>query len=94
MKLGFDQTTCREPISSVFRYVLDQNTDGILDESELADIYEISAEPCIKEFFKTCAKGKETFTEAEFCSCFTSVGKEKVVFFQQIVKVAKVTRCF
>lgn len=65
----------------MFRYVLDQNTDGVLDDLELADIYEISAEPCIKEFFKTCAKGKETFTEAEFCSCFTSVGKEKVVFF-------------
>ena len=73
--VGFDKTSCREPISSVFRYVLDQNADGVLDESELADIYEISTEPCIKEFFKACAKGKETFSEAEFCSCFSSVGK-------------------
>lgn len=74
----------------MFRYVLDQNADGVLDDSELADIYEISTEPCIKQFFKTCAKGKETFTEAEFCSCFTSIGKEKGVHFQQILKVLQV----
>lgn len=70
---GFEQNACREPISSVFRLVLDQNHDGALDNSELADIYEIATEPCIKKFFKNCANGKETFTEAEFCSCFTSV---------------------
>lgn len=63
----------------MFRFVLDQNSDGVLHESELADIYEISTEPCIKQFFKKCAKGRETFTEAEFCSCFTQVGKEKPI---------------
>jgi len=69
---GFEQETCREPIHTVFRYVFDQNMDGVLDDSELADVYE--AEPCMREFFKKCAKGKDTFTEAEFCSCFTTVG--------------------
>lgn len=69
---GSGKTVCREPIHSVFNYVLDQNTDGVLDEAELADIYEIGTEPCIKAFFKDCAKGRETFTEAEFCSCFTT----------------------
>ncbi|PFX21506.1 testican-2-like [Stylophora pistillata] len=70
---GFDQNACREPISSVFRLVLDKNHDGVLDESELAVIYDIATEPCIKKFFKNCAKERETFTEAEFCSCFTAV---------------------
>lgn len=70
---GFDQNACREPISSVFRLVLDKNHDGVLDESELAVIYDIATEPCIKKFFKNCANERETFTEAEFCSCFTAV---------------------
>lgn len=54
--------------------MFDQNADGILDDSELADVYEI--EPCMRHFFKECAKGKETFTEVEFCSCFNDVGKQ------------------
>lgn len=59
----------------MFRLVLDKNHDGVLDESELEVIYDIATEPCIKKFFKNCANEKETFTEAEFCSCFISVGK-------------------
>ena len=71
---GFGQDACREPISSVFRFVFDQNADGVVDDSELADVYEV--EPCMRNFFKECAKAKETFTEAEFCSCFNDVGKQ------------------
>ena len=71
--IGFDRETCREPISFVFHHVFDENMDGVVDDSELAYIYH--SEPCTREFFKKCAKGKETFTEAEFCSCFTTVGK-------------------
>ena len=78
---GSDKTVCREPIHSVFNYVLDQNADGVLDQAELADIYEIGTEPCIKAFFKNCAQGRETFTEAEFCSCFTTAGKEELFIF-------------
>lgn len=78
---GSDKTDCREPIHSVFNYVLDQNADGILDEAELADIYEIGTEPCIKSFFKDCAKGRETFTEADFCSCFTTAGEGELFMF-------------
>lgn len=85
--LGSDKTVCREPIHSVFHYVLDQNADGVLDDAELADIYEIATEPCIKEFFKNCAKGRETFTEAEFCSCFSTAGKEGLFMFQNCLKV-------
>ena len=59
----------------MFRYEFDLNMDGVLDiDSELAEVYE--AEPCTREFFKKCAKGKETLTEKEFCSCFNTVGKE------------------
>lgn len=72
----------------MFNYVLDQNADGVLDEAELADIYEIGTEPCIKAFFKDCAKGRETFTEAEFCSCFSTAGKEELTYY--ILKILKV----
>lgn len=68
---GSKKQGCREPIRTVFRQLFDHNADGLVDETELADLYE--AEPCMKQFFKTCSKGKETFTEPEFCSCFKSV---------------------
>ena len=79
---GSKKQGCREPIRTVFKQLFDHNADGLVDETELADLYE--AEPCMKQFFKTCSKGKEAFTEAEFCSCFKSVGRSQVhiVFFQ------------
>ena len=79
---GSKKQGCREPIRTVFRQLFDHNADGLVDETELADLYE--AEPCMKQFFKTCSKGKETFTEPEFCSCFKSVGRSQVhiVFLQ------------
>ena len=79
---GSKKQGCREPIRTVFKQLFDHNADGLVDETELADLYE--AEPCMKQFFKTCSKGKESFTEAEFCSCFKSVGRNQVhiVFFQ------------
>ena len=73
---GSKKQGCREPIRTVFRQLFDHNADGLVDETELADLYE--AEPCMKQFFKTCSKGKETFTEPEFCSCFKSVGRSQV----------------
>lgn len=70
----FDQEACREPISSVFRYVFDENRDGMLEESELAIVYGTDTyDPCMKEFFNECTKGKESLTEKEFCSCFSAV---------------------
>ena len=72
----FDQEACREPISSVFRYVFDENRDGMLEESELAIVYGTDTyDPCMKEFFNECTKGKESLTEKEFCSCFSAVGR-------------------
>ena len=73
---GSKKQGCREPIRTVFKQLFDHNADGLVDETELADLYE--AEPCMKQFFKTCSKGKEAFTEAEFCSCFKSVGRSQV----------------
>ena len=73
---GLKKQGCREPIRTVFRQLFDHNADSLVDETELADLYE--AEPCMKQFFKTCSKGKETFTEPEFCSCFKSVGRSQV----------------
>ena len=74
--VGFDRSHCREPIKTVFHDVFDQNKDGILSNSELQEMYEIGNEaPCINQFFKNCSGGKETFTEAEFCNCFSSVGE-------------------
>ena len=87
---GSGETVCREPIHSVFNYVLDQNADGVLDQAELADIYEIGTEPCIKAFFKDCAQGRETFTEAEFCSCFTTAGKEDLYFCSESANSKKI----
>ena len=73
---GLKKQGCREPIQTVFKQLFDHNADGLVDETELADLYE--AEPCMEQFFKTCSKGKEAFTEAEFCSCFKSVGMSQV----------------
>ena len=69
--------------------MFDLNGDSLVDDSELAEVYEV--EPCMKQFFKTCSKGKETFTEAEFCSCFNTVGKNKFTAQELLFSFTKVS---
>ena len=70
-----NKDACREPISSVFHDVFDENKDGVLEFSELPGFNEFSMDPCMMAFFEKCAGGKKILTEKEFCSCFSSVGK-------------------
>lgn len=69
----FKSDACREPISSVFHDVFDENKDGMLEFSELPGFSEFSMDPCMMAFFEKCAGRKKSLTEKEFCGCFSSV---------------------
>ena len=60
---------CLQPVQWMFNY-LDVNNDGVLQDTELADIENVKSEHCMKRFFLECDRNQNgTVEKTEFCRC-------------------------